>query len=140
MRPLKRRRMERTKQVYEGHQQMFDILNSNVTVRTKRGYERHLNALNSNISGKILSKKTAKTIFECIKSEVSPLFPQIAVILNSILSNRDDNDLPVDQRTALRSCLCVSSTFIHVLLFQLSPYLSQIISHLPDPVRRRIVW
>jgi hypothetical protein len=108
---------------------MFDTLNSNI--RTKRGYEEHLNALNSNISANILSKKTAKTVFQCIKSEVSPLFPQIAVILNSILSNRDDNDLPVDQRTALRSCLCVSSTFIHVLLFQLSPYLSQIISHLP---------
>jgi hypothetical protein len=115
MEPLKAREPDRTKQVYEGHQQLF-------------------NTLNSNVGGKVMSKKTAQTIIKCIKSEFYPLFPQIAVILKSNLSNSDENDLPVDQRTALRSCLCASSTFIHVLLFQLSPDLSQIVSHLPTEV------
>jgi len=115
MEPLKAREPARTKQVYEGHQQMF-------------------NSLNSNVGGKIMSKETVKTIITCIKTEICPLFPQIAVILNSNLSDSDDNDLPVDQRTALRSCLCASSTFVHVLLFQLSPEISKIMSHLPAEV------
>ena len=47
MEPLKAREPHRTKQVYEGHQQMF-------------------NALNSNVGGKIMSKETVKTITTCI--------------------------------------------------------------------------
>jgi hypothetical protein len=59
------------------------------------------NAPTSNVGGKIMSKDTTETIIKCIKSDTYPLFPQIAVVLNSNLSDSDHNDLPVDQQSAL---------------------------------------
>src|SRR5271156_392056 len=71
-----------------------------------------------------MSKETAQTIIKCIKSEVYPLFPQIAVILNSNLSDNNENEPRFN-------LVCA---FIRVFLYQLSPDLSQIVSHLTTEV------